>query len=289
MSPEEWINTQEAAERLGVTTARIRQMVAEDQISARKMGSKYRGQWQIKASDIEERIHAKGVTETMRVKNRMTPNPIVANPKTNFNQALRLMQQNHIKHLPIVDSHEKLVGIVTQGDMLRAEPSPVTTLSVFEIASLLEKVTMEKIMTSPVFAVDESCSITNAASFMLANEVTCLPVVRDGKLAGIITDTDIFKTFVDITGGTQAGSRIEARMPDQKGQLAPFIQALSNAGSYIVSVAISYEESGEYGYVDVKERGGDGDRIREELSKLENVDIIAFRPNDDDKVLRFGK
>ena len=289
MSQEEWITTQEAAERLGVTTARIRQMVAEDQISARKMGSKYRGQWQIKASEVEERIHAKGVTETMRVKNRMTPNPIVANPKTNFNQALRLMQQNHIKHLPIVDAHDKLIGIVTEGDMLRAEPSPVTTLSVFEIASLLEKVTMEKIMTSPVFAVDESCGITNAASFMLANEVTCLPVMRDGKLVGIITDTDIFKTFVEITGGTQAGSRIEARMPDQKGQLAPFIQALSNADSYIVSVAISYEESGDWGYVDVKERGGDEDKIRAELEKLDDVEIIAFRPSDHDKVLKFGK
>ena len=217
MRSDEWITTQEAAERLGVTTARIRQMVAEDQISARKMGSKYRGQWQIKASEVEERIHAKGVTETMRVKNRMTPNPIVASPKTNYNQALRLMQQNHIKQLPVVDTHDKLVGIVTQGDMLRAEPSPVTTLSVYEIASLLEKVTMEKIMISPVFAVEEACSITNAASFMLSNEVDCLPVVRDGKLVGIITDTDIFKTFVEITGGTQSGSRIEARMPDQKG------------------------------------------------------------------------
>jgi acetoin utilization protein AcuB len=199
------------------------------------------------------------------------------------------MQQNHIKHLPIVDSHEKLVGMVTQGDMLRAEPSPVTTLSVFEIASLLEKVTMDKIMTSPVIAVDESCGITSAANFMLTHEVDSLPVVRDGKLVGIITDTDIFKTFVDITGGTQAGSRIEARMPDQKGELAPFIQALSNADSYIVSVAISYMESGEYGYVDVKERGGDEDRIREELAKLENVEIIAFRPGDDDKVLKFGR
>jgi acetoin utilization protein AcuB len=289
METEGWITTQEAAERLGVTSARIRQMIAENQISARKMGTKYRGQWQIKASEIEERIHAKGVTETMRVKNRMTPNPIVASPKTNYNQALRLMQQNHIKHLPVLDSHDKLVGIVTQGDMLRAEPSPVTTLSVFEIASLLEKVTMEKIMTSPVYAVEETCSITNAASFMLANEVDCLPVMRDGKLVGIITDTDIFKTFVEITGGTQAGSRIEARMPDQKGQLAPFIQALSNAGSYIVSVAISYEESGDYGHVDVKERGGDEDQIRAELDKLSDVKIIAFRPSDDDKVLKFGK
>jgi acetoin utilization protein AcuB len=289
MNPEEWITTQEAAERLGVTTARIRQMVAENQITARKMGSKYRGQWQIKASEVEARIHAKGVTETMRVKNRMTPNPIVATSKTNYNEALRLMQQNHIKHLPIVDTHNKLVGIVTQGDMLRAEPSPVTTLSVFEIASLLEKVTMDKIMSSPVYAVDEACSITNAASFMLANEVDCLPVVRDGKLVGIITDTDIFKTFVEITGGTQSGSRIEARMPDRKGQLAPFIQALSNADSYIVSVAISYEEAGDYGYVDVKERGGDEDKIKAELDKLENVEIIAFRPSDDDKVLKFGK
>ena len=64
---------------------------------------------------------------------------------------------------------------------------------------------------------------------------------------------------------------------------------LSNADSYIVSVAISYEESGEHGYVDVKERGGDEDRIREELAKLQNVEIIAFRPSDDDKVLKFGK
>jgi len=124
---------------------------------------------------------------------------------------------------------------------------------------------------------------------MLSNEINCLPVVRNGELVGIITDTDIFKTFVEITGGTQAGSRIEARMPDQKGQLAPFIQALSNAGSYIVSVAISYEESGDYGYVEVKERGGSEDKIRTEFDKLEGVEIITFRPSDEDQILMFGK
>ena len=104
MEEEEWITTQEAADRLGVTTARIRQMVAENQISARKMGSKYRGQWQIKSSEVEKRIHKKGVTQTMRVKNRMTPNPIVANLETNYNEALRLMKKNNINHLPIVDN-----------------------------------------------------------------------------------------------------------------------------------------------------------------------------------------
>ena len=287
MESKEWISTQEAAERLGVTTARIRQMVAENQINARKMGSKYRGQWQIKSSDIEKRLHEKGVTQTMRVKNRMTPNPIVANPKTNYNEALRLMKQNHIRHLPIVDKKGVPVGIVTQGDMLRAEPSPVTTLNVFEIASFLDNVTMETLMTSPVLAVDESCSITNAANFMLINEIDSLLVMRDEALVGIITIADIFKTFIEITGGGQSGSRIEAKMPIQKGHLAPFVQALTNAGSFIVSLAISNDE--DYGYLDVKERGGDEDEMRKEIDKLGYVEILSFRQSDSDKLLTFGK
>ena len=287
MESKEWISTQEAAELLGVTTARIRQMVAENQISARKMGSKYRGQWQIKSSDIEKRLHEKGVTQTMRVKNRMTPNPIVANPKTNYNEALRLMKQNHIRHLPIVDKKGVPVGIVTQGDMLRAEPSPVTTLNVFEIASFLDNVTMETLMTSPVLAVDESCSITNAANFMLINEIDSLLVTRDEALVGIITIADIFKTFIEITGGGQSGSRIEAKMPIQKGHLAPFVQALTNAGSFIVSLAISNDE--DYGYLDVKERGGDEDEMRKEIDKLGYVEILSFRQSDSDKLLTFGK
>jgi len=285
---DEWISTSDAAIRLGVTTARIRQMVANDQLSGRKFGGKYRGQWLIKASEVDEKAHMKGVTGTMRVKNRMTPNPITASPKTNYNEALRLMQQNHIKSLPVVDSQGKLVGLVTHKDMLRAEPSPVTSLSVYEIASLLEKVTMDKIMQKPVFAIDETCSITNAANFMLQNDIGCLPVLREGKLSGIITDTDIFKTFVDITGGGQAGSRIEARMPDQKGQLAPFIKAFTDAGSYIVSVAITYDKDGEHAFVDIKERGGDGNAIRDGLERLGNVEIVEFRPGDEDRLFKFG-
>jgi acetoin utilization protein AcuB len=285
--PNNWMTTSEAAARLGVTPARIRQMVAEGQLSGIKMGGKYRGQWQIKAGDIEEKVHLKGVTGTMRVKNRMTPNPLTATLKTNYNQALRLMQQNKIKSLPVVDSHGKLIGIVTHSDMLRAEPSPVTTLGVYEMASLLERVTMDKIMSSPVLAVDESCSITNAANFMLLNDIGCLPVSKDGKLTGIITDTDIFRTFVDVTGGGQAGSRIEVRMPDQKGQLAPFIAAFTQAGSYIVSVSITYDKDGEHAFVDIKERGGDEDAIREGIKKLGNVEIIEFRPGGRDKLLKF--
>jgi len=197
------------------------------------------------------------------------------------------MKQNHIRHLPIVDKKGNPVGIVTEGDMLRAEPSPVTTLNVFEMASFLENVTMESLMTSPVLAVDETCSITNAANFMLINEIDSLLVIRDGALVGIITIADIFRTFIEITGGDQSGSRIEAKMPIQKGHLAPFVQALSNAGSFIVSLAISNDD--DYGYVDVKERGGNEDEMRKELDKLGYVEIISFRQSDSDKLLVFDK
>lgn len=289
MEDVEWMTTQEAADRLGVTTARIRQMLAENQIEAQKVGGKYRGQWQIKASEIELLRHQKGKTPAMRVKNKMTPNPIVASIKTNFNDAARLMKQNNIQHLIIVDAKGKPAGIVTQADMLRIQPSPVTTLNVFEIASYLDNITMESVMTSPVLGVDESCSITNAAKFMLNNKIDSLVVTHEDNLVGIITIADIFRTFIEITGGYQSGSRIEARIPNSKGHLAPFMQAFSNAGSYIVSLAINNTDDSDYGYMDIKERGGNDEDIRRELDKLGYVEIISFRHSEEDKLLTFNE
>ncbi len=292
MTKEKWITTSEAAARLKVTTARIRQLVADGSLSAQKMGTKYRGQWLVSASEVNQRLTPKGVPGTMRVKNRMTHSPITATTKTTYTGAMRLMKNNHIQHLPILDKNDQLVGIVAHSDMLRVEPSPATTLSVYEMVSLLDQITMDKVMQHPVYAVDEDCTITNAAKFMLEHNIGCLPVMRSGnnaELVGIITDTDIFKTFVEITGGDQAGSRIQAKLPDEKGQLAPFTQAFSNSGSNIVSVAITYDDTGEYAYVDLKERGGDEAKIKSELEKLGNVEIVEFRPSDEDELLSFGK
>ena len=288
MESSEWITTQEAANRLGVTTARVRQMVAEEQLNARKVGGKYRGQWQINAGEVEKFLHRKGMKPAMRVKNRMTLNPITASLKTNYNEALRLMKDNNIKHLPILDAKGKPVGIVTKADMLHAEPSPVTTLSVYEIASYLNNVTMDMIMSCPALAVDESCSITNAARFLLDNKIDSLLVMRDEALAGIITSTDILRIFIEMTGGGEPGTRIEARLPNQKGRLAPFVQALSDAGSDIVSLAIISKETNESGYVDVKERGGSEGQIRKQLDKLGYVEILSMQQSDSDKLLALG-
>jgi acetoin utilization protein AcuB len=223
----------------------------------------------------------------MKVNHRMTANPITATPKTTYREAMKLMQDNHVNHLPIVTDKGKLVGLVTQEDMLSASPSPVTSLSVFEIYSLLDKITMERIMSKPVLAVDEHCSLPAAARFMVDNDVGCLPIMDGDKLVGIITDTDIFKAFIEVMGGGQPGSRIEVGLPDEKGQLAATLSAMAAAGSSIVSVTV-FEDRPGYAIVDIKERGGDEKQLREELEKLGSAEIREFRPTEEYRLLSFG-
>lgn len=288
MAEKDWIDTQEAADRLGVTPARVRQLVSENKLAAQKLGGKYRGQWMINKKDLENRLANKGDRGSMRVKNRMTRKPITAHLKTTFNEAMRLMEKNDIGHLPILNKKDELVGIVSHSDMLEAEPSRVSTLSVYEIASLLEKVTMDQIMSHPVKAVDDSCSISEAAHFMLEEDIGCLPVINENQLVGIITDTDIFKTFVEVTGGGEAGTRIEAKLPNEMGQLAAFTNAVTEAGSWIVSLALTYDESGDYFYIDMKERSADEDAIRAEIEKLGSVEYVQFTPCSEENLLTFG-
>jgi acetoin utilization protein AcuB len=290
MNETTWITTKEAADLLGVSTARIRQLVAENRIKAQKLGGKYRGQWQVSASDIINRLSAsaKGVYRPMRVKNRMTRAPLTAGPKTTYNEALRLMEQNNIHHLPILNKKGDLVGIVTHSDMLEAEPSRVSTLSIYEIASLLDKVTMDQIMSHPVKAIEDDCSISEAAHFMLEEGVGSLPVMTDGKLVGIITDSDIFKTFVEVTGGGESGTRIEAKLPNVMGQLAAFTKAVTDSEGWIVSLALTYDESGEFFFIDMKERGGDEDKLKKELEKMGTVEYIRFSPCTSEQLLEIG-
>ncbi len=283
-----WVTSKEAAETLGVSTARVRQLVAENNLEAKKLGGKYRGQWLINSNSIESRMQKKGKNTMMRVKSRMTRAPITAEPKTTFNEALKLMESNNIHHLPIINKKGDLVGLVTHKDMLKAEPSRVSTLSIYEIAALLDKVTMNQLMSSPVLAITEDCSISEAAHFMFESDIGCLPVLNENKLIGIITDTDIFKIFIEVTGGGQAGTRIEAKLPNIKGQLADFTRVMADAGSWIVSLTLTYEESGEYFYIDTKERGGDEKKIRSGLEKMGSVESIQFNPFTASQLLKIG-
>ena len=142
-------------------------------------------------------------------------------------------------------------------------------------------------MTTPVYAVDENCSLTNAARFMIEKKIGCLPVMQGEKLVGIITDTDIFANYVEISGGGQSGYRLEVKMPDKKGELAKIVHGMAAAGSYIVSVTLTYDKNEPVCYADIKERDGDEKKIREELGNLKEMELLTFRPHKEDKLLSF--
>ena len=131
------------------------------------------------------------------VKVWMTKNVLTANPDTTLPEAHQIMMDNNVRRLPVVDKNGRLLGIVTLGDVRGAQPSEATSLSIWEMNYLLANLQLKKIMTPDPVTVEPDATIGEAARLMLENKVSGLPVVdEDGKLRGIITESDIFSMVV---------------------------------------------------------------------------------------------
>jgi len=131
----------------------------------------------------------------MRVKEWMSASPTAVGPKTSVSEARELMRRKVIRHL-LVTEGERLVGIVTDRDIRLNLPSPATSLSVWEINYLLTKLTVGEVMTKAVITVEPERPIEEAARLMLEHRIGALPVVEDGRLEGILTETDLLRAFV---------------------------------------------------------------------------------------------
>ncbi len=185
----------------------------------------------------------------MLVKNRMTPNPKTVTRDTPFLEAMRIMREQGFRHLPVVDSKGKLVGIVTQTDLLHASPSPATALSIAEVNYLLGNLRIREVMSSPAITVAEEIPLEEAARVMVESKVGCLPVMCHGRLVGVLTETDIFKSFVEVLGGGEATLRVTFRVPDVRGELARLAGVLAALGANICSVAAFRGEDTEHAYL----------------------------------------
>jgi acetoin utilization protein AcuB len=172
----------------------------------------------------------------MLVRDRMTSSPITITPDTSFSEAFRAMRENGIRHLPVVEK-EKLIGVVARTDLLHASPSPATSLSVFEISYLLANLHLREVMSTPPITVSQDAPLEEAARVMVEKKIGCLPVMRNGELAGLITETDIFEVFVEILGGEEASLRVTVRVPDVRGELARVAAVIAGLGGNICSVA----------------------------------------------------
>jgi acetoin utilization protein AcuB len=172
----------------------------------------------------------------MFVRDHMISPAVTVIPDMPFQDALKVMQESRFRRLPVVDKKGKLVGIVSERDLLYASPSPATTLSVWELTYVLSKITVEELMTKDVVTTTPDTPVEDAASLMVQKKVGGLPVVDDdNKPVGIIADRDIFEAFVEMVGGGQPGLRLTLSVPHKKGVLAELSQAIYELGGYIVS------------------------------------------------------
>jgi len=215
----------------------------------------------------------------MLVKDYMSPNPVTVTPETTHKQATEIMREHNIHHLPVVDKSGKLVGIVVEDDLLAAQPSPATTLSIYEIHGLLSRLQLKKLMHSPVHTTAPDCPLEEAAGLMLREDIGCLPVMENGQLVGIITDTDIFRALVTLLGGGQQGARFTLHTPDEPGTLAQVARTVAEAGGNIISVTAWHDKADDRAYITIKEQGANFEMLKTALEILEGVEVIDMRKN----------
>lgn len=157
-------------------------------------------------------------------------------------EAKAAMIENKVNKLPVVDNG-KLVGIVTKNDLLKAEPSSATTLDMYEISYLLSKLTVKKLMVKDVITVSPDEVVEEAARIMVDNQISCLPVVKDGALVGIVTENDLFDLFTQMFGARQKGVRAVVFVEDKPGQLAKVTGEISKAGANIISAVTTKHDA----------------------------------------------
>jgi len=165
----------------------------------------------------------------------MTPNPITVRPESDYLAAIALMRAGHFRHLPVVDEQGRPVGIITGGDLGGVRSTGKLKQRAIQGNGIL--VHVHEVMKSPVITTTPDYPLEEAARQMAKNRISCLPVVEEGRLVGIITDTDIFATFVKILGGGSQTIRISVQVDNTPGQLAALTGRVAEVGGNIISIA----------------------------------------------------
>ncbi len=204
----------------------------------------------------------------MLVGNRMTSPCITISPETPVGDALAQMKKDKVRRYPVVNKHGKLVGIVSLSDLLNAQPSEATTLSVWEINYLLSKITVERVMSKEVITVTEETPIEEAARIMADHKIGGLPVVRSDSVVGIITETNLFKVFLEQLGARTSGVRITLLVKDIPGKLVEIASAIHRAQGNLISVTTFLGETTSDRTITLKVNGASLDALRAAVEPL---------------------
>jgi len=204
----------------------------------------------------------------MLVGERMSKPVITIRPETPMPEALDLMHKEHIRRLPVVNNKGELVGIVSEADLLKASPSEATSLSIYEVTYLLSKLTIDRIMTKKVITVTEDTPLEEAARIMADNKFSGLPVMRGKAIVGMITETTLFRIFLELLGARRAGIRVTVSVPDTPGELASLTKVIQDLGGNIIALGTFMGESSSKGVVTFKVEGVKMEPLKKAIQPL---------------------
>ena len=202
----------------------------------------------------------------MYVSDWMTKKVFSVNPDDYLSDALFLMKEKGIKHVPVV-KNGKLKGIISDRDIKEYSPSKATSLDIYELHYILAKTKVKEMMTTGVITTTSDAPVEEAAMIMLDRSIGCLPVVDEGNLAGIISDKDIFRALVDITGIRHGGNRICVTIEDRAGSIKEVADIVRKHNFRLQGILTSYEGVKDgYRKVVIRTQGkGDFNSVKAEI------------------------
>jgi acetoin utilization protein AcuB len=213
------------------------------------------------------------------VENWMNPNVITVDADDSMLDAIKLLKEHNIRHLPVLEKG-KLVGVITDRDLKRASPSDATTLEAHELLYLIANIKVREIMTRNPITVPYNFTIEEAAEILLQAKISGMPVVdKQGDVIGTITQTDLFKVLISLTGVGKKGVQFAFLLEDQPGSIKEVADIIRSYGGRMASILSSYEKAPEgQRYVYIRMYEVDREKmaqLKEDLKKKSKVLYIV--------------
>jgi acetoin utilization protein AcuB len=213
------------------------------------------------------------------VENWMNPNVITVDADDSMLDATKILKEHNIRHLPVLEKG-KLVGVITDRDLKRASPSDATTLEAHELLYLIATIKVREIMTKNPITVPYNYTIEEAAEILLQAKISGMPVVdKDGDVIGTITQTDLFKVLISLTGVGKKGVQFAFLLEDRAGSIKEVADIIRSYGGRMASILSSYEKAPEgHRYVYVRMYDVDQTKmpqLKEDLKKKAKVLYIV--------------
>lgn len=216
----------------------------------------------------------------MLVKDCMTRHPVMAPPTMLAAEAQHIMNENQVRHLPVVGDGKRLLGLVDHLS-LALDPGALASLDVWEITRHLSRLSVSDVMTpvEKLITIPPDRTVERAARQMIENKVSCLPVVEDGGIVvGILTEVDLLNAFQLMLGLPSDGVRVTMRMPNRPGEFAKLTAVLGQQKWGVMGIG-TFPTPRREGFYDavVKIRGVDSEQVRQVLSQVADQEIVDIR------------